>query len=660
MVVLVVIAYHLTFINRFFPLQEGWFQLYSDLMAQGEVMYRDFYLFIPPLFPLEMHLVNQLAGGQFLAFRVYGLVQRLVLAGLIYFVLIRFFKVKYAWMATAVGAIVYASNRQDIVYGYYQSSLLVATAAIFLMLKFVDRFREGRQSARWWLIASGAMLGVAFLYKQSAGALLVAASLVVLSVIMKRRGVWFVVFALLEFLVAFATPLVACGIWLASQGALGPAVSEIFGGASSKGALLDILFAFWGRQYDPELVWFFALATVALAALWWWRNGPLPRRGGEWLKAGVAGALGLAAIVAGWVKWGERLATTTETMMGHAYVRFYFAAVAGVMVLGLLAGSLAATRSTPSAKFVQRHSDVIAILAIAVLELMAVGAVWFISPESRHVLYSDMGFFNVKADLVMIVFYASVLLAGAQLLGHLLGFRRLMPDGLWAVLVGAVAWMYAHGMSYAVEAHAMSLALPIIVCILLTIMVPGRRLLQYLVSFLLVVLTTFSVTQKMDDPYWWWGWREPAIVQENSAAIAVNRLQGFRVSARTARTVEGITGLIEDNTDPHSTVYTFPHLALFNTLTGRTSTGTFAPVSYWDVCPDQVAQDDARRLHDAPPDIIVWANISELHWKFHEDAFRGGQRSGQREIRNVVEELVSTRYSKLGTFENIDVWKRQW
>jgi hypothetical protein len=124
--------------------------------------------------------------------------------------------------------------------------------------------------------------------------------------------------------------------------------------------------------------------------------------------------------------------------------------------------------------------------------------------------------------------------------------------------------------------------------------------------------------------------------------------------------VEGITGLIEANTDPQSTVYTFPHLALFNTLTGRTSTGTFAPVSYWDVCPDQVARDDAKRLGSNPPEMIVWTNLTEEEWTFHEEAFRSGQLSGQREIRRVVEELVATRYVKLGSFENIDVWKRQW
>src|SRR5262249_52748544 len=45
------LAYNLLFFNRYLPLTEGWFSLYARLIRDGQTPYRDFCLFLPPLYP---------------------------------------------------------------------------------------------------------------------------------------------------------------------------------------------------------------------------------------------------------------------------------------------------------------------------------------------------------------------------------------------------------------------------------------------------------------------------------------------------------------------------------------------------------------------------------------------------------------------------------
>ncbi len=96
-----------------------------------------------------------------------------------------------------------------------------------------------------------------------------------------------------------------------------------------------------------------------------------------------------------------------------------------------------------------------------------------------------------------------------------------------------------------------------------------------------------------------------------------------------------------DNTTPDDYVYTYPHIAMFNFVTGRL-TPTFSPVAYFDVCPDSVAISDANILKQTPPKMMVYLSMPESV-SFHEHAFRNGNQSGQREIDKTVQDIV-TRY----------------
>src|SRR5690349_10984034 len=53
-------AFSLLLVTSYFPITEGWFQDFSNYMSKGLVMYRDFYMFIPPGTPILMHAISAL------------------------------------------------------------------------------------------------------------------------------------------------------------------------------------------------------------------------------------------------------------------------------------------------------------------------------------------------------------------------------------------------------------------------------------------------------------------------------------------------------------------------------------------------------------------------------------------------------------------------
>ena len=91
-------------------------------------------------------------------------------------------------------------------------------------------------------------------------------------------------------------------------------------------------------------------------------------------------------------------------------------------------------------------------------------------------------------------------------------------------------------------------------------------------------------------------------------------------------------------------------MTLFNYVTDPMQP-TFSPVAYFDVCPDFVAIADAIRLRENPPKMIIYMEMPEPIYKLHENMFRNGQTSGQRNIDAAIQEIVKKyKYKKIDTF----------
>ena len=178
---------------------------------------------------------------------------------------------------------------------------------------------------------------------------------------------------------------------------------------------------------------------------------------------------------------------------------------------------------------------------------------------------------------------------------------------------------------------------------------PIRRQVQTAAIVALVLAITLSSFWRHEFPYRWAYWIEPPLGR-TEARSAQPALAGITMSEETARFVDGATDLIRKNSDPGDTVIAFPHLWALTGLADRRIAG-FAPVHYFDTCPDEVARADARALLENPPAVIVAMALPERLFAEQEFFFRGGAPSGQRDLYLTMLEIVRRdKYTEVGTF----------
>src|SRR6185312_13331153 len=104
----------------YFPITEGWFQSYAQLMSEGKIPYRDFFLFLTPLYPLTIEALFHFIGHGIWAFRLFGIGIILALASIIYFSLIEFSTAATAFAITVTMVIYYQSGVAHITYDFIQ------------------------------------------------------------------------------------------------------------------------------------------------------------------------------------------------------------------------------------------------------------------------------------------------------------------------------------------------------------------------------------------------------------------------------------------------------------------------------------------------------------------------------------------------------------
>ena len=88
-------------------------------------------------------------------------------------------------------------------------------------------------------------------------------------------------------------------------------------------------------------------------------------------------------------------------------------------------------------------------------------------------------------------------------------------------------------------------------------------------------------------------------------------------------------------------IFCFPQIPLFYVLTDRPDPGTFTKVQWFDVASDKAILQDIDTLRQNPPGAILFYHTSEYAYQAHEAAFRGGNTSGTRQMRDFLFSFVS-------------------
>ena len=226
------------------------------------------------------------------------------------------------------------------------------------------------------------------------------------------------------------------------------------------------------------------------------------------------------------------------------------------------------------------------------------------------------------------------------LLGHLK--RRQAQLLLYASVSLATAFMLSLSWP-AFEA----MVVPGLGLIVATVMQIAGRKLEYLVCAGSAALIFFATVVKLNVPFGFAGYDEPAVSQANVRST-LPQMRGFMLPPSIVRFIDGTVRIIDNHSGPNDTIFTYPEFALFYALSGR-SCPTLTCSHNIDVVNDQFARDEAKRLLNGRPAVIIYCPVSEAALVGDENLWRHGKRSGQRDLINAVETLIS-HYHLAATF----------
>jgi hypothetical protein len=165
----------------------------------------------------------------------------------------------------------------------------------------------------------------------------------------------------------------------------------------------------------------------------------------------------------------------------------------------------------------------------------------------------------------------------------------------------------------------------------------------------LAVVACFGVASlRLDLPLTWVGWTE----QPTDQARYRSRhplLRGLVLPPETVDCFDRVTAIIERHTRPGDTIFAYPFMPVFYYLSGRNPV-TFSYVHYYDVCADKFVREDVRRLVERPPAVLIITEFPRMMTRYHEEYFRDGRRSGQREMEAALAQLTRE-YRLVATFD---------
>lgn len=242
--IFVVFIYNMIFLNRFYPITEGWFSTYAWLFNNGQFPYKDFYLFLTPFYLSLISIFTTIFGYEIFYLRIFGLLIILLITFFLYKNLEVIFKPAIASFVTIVGVIYYQSNNAHIAYDFIQFVTLFSLIQSYLLLKYVNLLgkKEICQKLLFW---AGFFAGLAFLTKQSNGLMITLFSfggLFLLVLLKDRRNILKVSFS---YIAGFCVVLIFTALWLLINSAFSQFYQQTFSGAVVAKGGFEQIFLSW-------------------------------------------------------------------------------------------------------------------------------------------------------------------------------------------------------------------------------------------------------------------------------------------------------------------------------------------------------------------------------------------------------------------------------
>lgn len=644
-----VLAYHTLYFNSVLPVSEGWGIYYVELLNRGQFPYRDFAYYLPPLNLLIEWVLWKLSFGYMLVFRGWYLLQRLLIVALLYKLMTKWFQPRYVWIACLAGACLGSASVYDLCGDYNQTQTLFIVLLAYLVSKFLDqdgaekgvyKFRNKRK----YIFFSGILLSLMLLLKQSLGlaAIIVCfAFLVAYCLIFHDR-------AFGQYCAATATgaaiPLLVCCAVLTLNGAFLPFLTQYFGMAGAKGGVGTILLSPLNFVSLNSMILFCIGVLLALV------GRKLQAQPGKYNQV-VFSLVTCVLVLMVYQTYSGQIIAAAETILNYWQLEMAYVAL-------VLFSIFACTCTVvPNLKRVSAWNYVLPVCALLFAALVCV---LINSNFSCSEFFYRTGLFASTAGLLQ--YFARYLLIAAlayYIFDYRKAERKIFPEAALALFLCALVDIFACNMTSAGDPiqREMFTTIPIFVILLFSYKLPKwDKVKNYIICLSCVFVCFLCMLQKYTGAYNWWGSSEMYFLRDRTETVEIDALAGFRLSEQKALEYEQITRIIQENGDPDSTVWGFPHVKIFNILTNHYNVDDPVPVLFYDVCSDEMAEQEVEWLRQSPPDFVIWCDIPDCI-EAHEITFRNGGRLVQRDIIDWFIEAKSNNYVQVGQVGNLFVYQ---
>ena len=631
------LLYSYTYFNTF-PVSEGWGIMYAEQIFQGKVPYRDFYYYLPPLNLLIDSIFWKLSFGYLIVYRFFWLCQRIVMQLLIFNLLNKFFSLKSSFLACFFAVFLCTANVYDLLGDYNQTMMLLVVVLGYFTTAFART--EYAKKKYKWLFYAGIVIGLMFLTKQTvflAAAIVHFVLLTCISVQKKDKNYGLYC---LSVILGAVIPVVVAGIYLLLNGAFLPFVEEVFLNVDGKGSILDILTA----GLKAVFLKYYTMA-VALSGMlcWFYING---KKSDSKNNGALHNALAIAtfAMVVMSYYYLDVYSLNTVFLKGRTGRNlFVMILLPGIMLVFLRKWKKCNTKS------LYLYS---VYCAVSVL-----GAAYF-SKSFNTDVYQNTGLFAlIGAHFYPIVFMAMLLILAVKLYKNQNQDKESEIYLLGAAFSGVYATMMGCG-STDFSYYGTVLMLPLVCCYIFETAGIKRISLNVLkcgIASVMLLLSMSCIVQKTNCAYSWWGTVDDPL-STKTVTSSIKALRGVKLSQYQKELYETITNLITENSTEEDTIWTYPHMRLFNVLADNYTLDTFMPIVFYDVSADFYVEQETKLLSQNLPDIVVWEDI-EYCKEVHEQSFRNGTPLKQREMEEMFLQKFDSEYTLVGVIDNFRVYK---
>ena len=572
--------------------QFGWWHYYAWRMEEGDILYKDMYLFIPPYFVFFTNFLYHFFGSHFFYYTLFvGFPVKLACILIMYSMVCKITRPFYACLSVFCGACLSSIYNMDMWYDYNPIVMLPCVLTAYLSVRYYENLKKGNlsKSLVFWI---GFLISIIFCFKQTFGISFLFAVVLMIFVIYQKEYIGRLrrfVISIIPFVCGFLIALFPVIIYMTYNNCWNDFFYCLLSVGEAKGGVMHILTRCF-LVFNDFKIWVY---IVVLFVLW------------------------------------------------KIYIHY---------------------GPQDHTNYIKEKNINILVLSIAALFIIAIIVYINASVDFHGAINSNVLVNKWRVRLYRLLVYSGVIVWISMIIQYFFNIRNLDAILVFTTLIVAHFFTGILSTDFLEELYLLLYA-PWMLAFALKVRCPFNWIKNTLVLCIIFTISLTCISTKRDIPYSWQGWTTPAISNQRMFST-VYGLEWQTMSASMNDEFLKITNLINKYCSAsEDKVFQFSNIPLFNVLT-RKEIPSYVPITWFDVCPDTLAELVSRQLYEERPKMVVWNNMDRNNWDILERVFRDGKKSGQRQILKFYNDVIKSEYKKVYSIDNnrdgkLELWLKK-